>query len=68
MQLRDYRALRYESEELAAPCKRQRNDEGAEDEHLRHQEEKDLEAKVSIHATLRFVNEYRRAREQKIEA
>jgi hypothetical protein len=37
-------ALRDEGEELAAPGERQRDDEGKEDEHLRHQEEEDLQA------------------------
>ncbi|KAH8623467.1 BAP31 domain-containing protein [Alternaria alternata] len=37
-----YGALRDEGEELAAPCEGKRDDEGAEDEHLRHQEHEDL--------------------------
>ena len=35
-------ALRDECEELAAPGERKGNDQGAEDEHLCHQEEEDL--------------------------
>lgn len=42
LQFCNYRALRDEGEELTAPCERQRDDEGAEDEHFRHQEEEDL--------------------------
>ena len=43
LELGDYRALRDEREELAAPCEWQWDDESTEDEHLRHQEEEDLE-------------------------
>lgn len=42
LQFGNYRTLRDEGEELAAPCERQRDDESTEDEHLRHQQEEDL--------------------------
>jgi hypothetical protein len=57
LQLCYYRALRDEAEELAAPCKRQRDDQGAEDEHLRHQKEEDLEMEVSLRPHIAFVKE-----------
>lgn len=42
LQLRDDWALGDKGEELTAPGERQRDDESAEDEHLRHQKEEDL--------------------------
>jgi hypothetical protein len=42
LELRHDWALRDECEELAAPGERKGNDQGAEDEHLCHQEEEDL--------------------------
>lgn len=42
LELRDNRALGNESEQLAAPCEGQWDDQSEEDGHLRHQEEEDL--------------------------
>lgn len=52
LQFRDYWALGYEGKEFAFDCERHWHDQAHEDNHLGHQQEKDLGILVSLHISM----------------